>query len=74
MGGRSTSYLLYTLSIHRWDLYVEDVQNADGYPGSFGCNNVIPHAKWHVQTAASLSDMMKLADFVLSIERKHPAN
>ena len=53
---------------------MEDVQNADGYPGSFGCNNVIPHAKWHVQTAASLSDMMKLADFVLSIERKHPAN
>ena len=43
-----------------------------GYPGSVGCNNVIPHAKWHLQTAASLSDMTRLVDFVLYLEL--PAN
>ena len=41
-----------------------------GYPGSAGCNDVIPHAKWHAQSAASLSDMTKLVDFVLKLEKK----
>ena len=39
-----------------------------GYPGSVGCNNLIPHPKWHLQTAASLSDMTRLVDFVLYLE------
>ena len=43
-----------------------------GYPGCAGCNAVIPHAKWHLQTAASLSDMTRLVDFVLYLEL--PAN
>ena len=51
-----------------WDLNVQDVQLGGGYPGSVGCNDVIPHAKWHLQTAASLSDMTKLVDFVLYLE------
>ena len=28
-------------------------QVGDGYPGSAGCNRVIPHAKWHVQVVFS---------------------
>ena len=36
-----------------------------------GCNNVIPHAKWHAQTSAALSDMMRLMDFVLKLEKQH---
>jgi len=55
----------------RWDLFVEDVQLGGGYPGHEGCNNVIPHCKWHAQTAASLSDMTRLMDFVLHLENKH---
>jgi len=58
-------------NLTRWDLTVEDVQMGGGYPGSAGCNDVIPHAKWHAQSAASLSDMTKLVDFVLKLENKH---
>ena len=46
-------------------------QLGGGYPGHEGCNNVIPHCKWHAQTAASLSDMTRLMDFVLHLENKH---
>ena len=45
---------------------MEDVQNAEGYPGSFGCNKVIPHAKWHAQSAASLSDMTVYPPYSMS--------
>ena len=55
-------------NLTRWDLNVQDVQLGGGYPGSVGCNDVIPHAKWHLQTAASLSDMTRLVDFVLYLE------
>lgn len=48
-----------------WDLNVEDVQKGQGYPGWETCNPVIPHAKWHVQTAASLADMARLMDMLL---------
>ena len=58
-------------NLTRWDLIVEDVQLGGGYPGSGGCNNVIPHAKWHAQTSAALSDMMRLMDFVLKLEKNH---
>ena len=50
------------------------VQAGGGYPGSAGCNDVIPHAKWHAQTAASLADMTRLMDFVLRLERRHTAH
>merc|ERR1711936_509573 len=43
-----------------WDLYVGDIQEGHGYPGYEECNNVIPHAKWHVQAAASLVDVTRL--------------
>ena len=49
------------------------VQLGGGYPGSAGCNDVIPHAKWHAQTAAALGDMTRLMDFVLALEKKHTA-
>ena len=49
------------------------VQLGGGYPGSAGCNDVIPHAKWHAQTAAALADMTRLMDFVLALEKKHTA-
>ena len=58
-------------NLTRWDMTVTDVQEGGGYPGHVGCNNVIPHAKWHAQTAASLSDMTRLVDFVLSLEKKY---
>ena len=32
---------------------------------------MIPHAKWHAQTAAALSDMTRLMDFVLELENRH---
>ena len=47
------------------------LQVGGGYPGHVGCNNVIPHAKWHAQTAAALSDMTRLMDFVLELENRH---
>ena len=58
-------------NLTRWDLTVEELQLGGGYPGSVGCNNVIPHAKWHAQTSAALSDMMRLMDFVLKLEKQH---
>ena len=58
-------------NLTRWDLTVDDVQFGGGYPRSVGCNNVIPHAKWHAQTSAALSDMMRLMDFVLKLEKQH---
>jgi len=50
-----------------WDLYIEDLQDGSGYPGSAGCNDLIPHAKWHVQAAASLVDVARLLDEVLRL-------
>merc|ERR1719187_151429 len=43
----------YANNYTSWNLLVEDVQLARGSPGSEWCNNNIPHAKWHLQTAAS---------------------
>ena len=39
----------WQLVVYRWELGVGDVQEGAGYPGSPGCNALIPHAKWHVQ-------------------------
>ena len=72
-GARFTPELnMFANNLTRWDLYVDDVQSGGGYPGYVGCNNVIPHAKWHAQTAASLADMTRLMDFVLKLENNHP--
>ena len=62
---------MFANNLTLWNLTVEDVQQGGGYPGSERCNNVIPHAKWHVQTAASLADMARLVDFVLYLEQKY---
>ena len=59
---------MFANNLTTWDLVVEDLQLGGGYPGSVGCNNLIPHAKWHLQTAASLSDLTKLIDFVFYLE------
>jgi len=48
-----------------WSLHVDDVQAGEGYPGWQTCNPTIPHAKWHVQIAASLTDVSRLMDSVL---------
>jgi len=45
-----------------WNLHISDVQQGVGYPGHAECNPVIPHAKWHLETAAGLSDIARLAD------------
>ena len=47
------------------------LQLGGGYPGSQGCNDLIPHAKWHAQTSAALADMTRLVDFVVALEKKH---
>merc|ERR1711936_1546632 len=57
----------YANNLTTWDLYVPDVQSGTGYPGSGWCNNLIPHAKWHVQTSASLGDAARLVDEVLRL-------
>jgi hypothetical protein len=54
----------YANNLTTWDLYVEDVQMGTGYPGSGWCNDLIPHAKWHVQTAAALSDVARLRIYI----------
>ena len=57
----------YGNNLTTWDLYVEDIQVGGGYPGSGWCNDLIPHAKWHVQSAASLVDVARLLDEVLRL-------
>jgi len=47
-----------------WELHVDDAQRGESYPGWQTCNPVIPHAKWHAQTAASLADVGRLMDSV----------
>ena len=71
-GAKFTAELnMFANNLTRWDLHVDDVQSGGGYPGSAGCNAVIPHAKWHAQTAASLADMSRLMDFVVKLENNH---
>ena len=53
---------------HKQQTFSYDAVMTGGYPGSVGCNNLIPHPKWHLQTAASLSDITRLVDFVLWLE------
>ena len=36
---------MFANNLTLWDLTVEDIQEGGGYPGSLGCNNLIPHAK-----------------------------
>ena len=62
---------MYANNLTLWDLTVEDIQVGGGYPGSEGCNNLIPHAKWHVESAAMLGDITRLVDFILFLENKH---
>ena len=55
---------MFANNLRLWDLNVLDVQQGWGYPGSAGCNNlIIPHAKWHLEIAASLADMTRLVDW-----------
>lgn len=43
-------------------------QNGTGiYPGDFWCNLENPHSKWHLQSAAGLTDLVFLADDVFRI-------
>ena len=41
------------------------------YPGEDWCNPVIPHAKWHVETAIALTDFSFLSDELYKIFRKY---
>ena len=47
-----------------WSLHVLDIQAGGGYPGSGWCNDIVPHVKWHLETAAALADVARLADMV----------
>ena len=57
----------YANNLTTWSLWVPDVQAGGGYPGSGWCNDLIPHAKWHVETAAALGDVARLMDMVLRL-------
>ena len=59
---------MFANNLNLWDLNVMEVQLGAGYPGSVRCNNVIPHAKWHLEIAADMADMTRLVDFVLFLE------
>lgn len=59
-------FILFTFLLH-----MKYSQLGGGYPGSQGCNVLIPHAKWHAQTSAALADMTRLVDFVVALEKKH---
>ena len=37
------------------------------YPGDFWCNDKIPHAKWHLESAIALLDMIYLADEIRGV-------
>merc|ERR1712223_48635 len=50
-----------------WNLHISDVQHGVGYPGHAECNPTIPHAKWHLETAAGLSDIARLVDALLRL-------
>jgi len=52
-----------------WSLHIADVQLGLGYPGHAECNPLIPHAKWHLETAAGLSDIAKLADSLFRLTK-----
>ena len=41
------------------------------YPGEAWCNPVIPHAKWHVETAIALTDFTFLSDELYQIFTKY---
>ena len=46
----------------------EDLQNAlNIYPGEERCNNEEGHAKWHVESANGLMDLVLLADDIYRI-------
>jgi len=50
-----------------WDLQVTSVQDGKGYPGWEWCNPLVPHAKWHLETGASLADVALLMDQVYQL-------
>jgi hypothetical protein len=51
--------------INTFDYFNLDFQNGtDVYPGDFWCNPVIPHAKWHLESAVGLLDLTYLADYM----------
>ena len=45
---------MFANNLTLWDLTVEDIQEGGGYPGSEGCNKLIPHAKVGFENNSSL--------------------
>ena len=45
---------MFANNLTLWDLTVEDIQVGGGYPGSEGCNNLIPHAKVRMENISTL--------------------
>ena len=45
---------MFANNLTLWDLTVEDIQLGGGYPGSEGCNNLIPHAKVRMENISTL--------------------
>eukprot|EP00095_Tigriopus_kingsejongensis_P008144 maker-scaffold196_size269943-snap-gene-1.33 protein:Tk08144 transcript:maker-scaffold196_size269943-snap-gene-1.33-mRNA-1 annotation:"hypothetical protein AURANDRAFT_63034" len=50
-------------ALNTFPIYDQDMQDANNtYPGDYWCNNYSPHAKWHLQAANGLMDLLYLSD------------
>ncbi|XP_059085901.1 uncharacterized protein LOC131882685 [Tigriopus californicus] len=50
-------------SLNTFPIYDQDVQDGvNSYPGDEWCNDYSPHAKWHLQAANGLMDLVFLGD------------
>ena len=56
---------LFANGLTTFPVYDASMQNGtDAYPGSEWCNDQQPHAKWHLESANGLLDLVYLADHV----------
>lgn len=54
--------------LNDFTFYEKNFQKGIGiYPGDLGCNRKLPHAKWHVQSAVGLLDLVYLCDNINAI-------
>lgn len=53
----------YANSLNDFPIYDQDLQNGVNiYPGDYWCNDYSPHAKWHLEASAGVTDLIYLAE------------
>lgn len=58
--------------LNNFDYFNQDLQDGRNiYPGDTWCNDAIPHAKWHLQSAVGSLDLVYLADEFFRITSKN---